>query len=285
MSAKKRKPCRKGFTLIELLVVIAIISILAAILFPAFSNAREKARQSSCSSNLKQFMLGIIQYSADYDEGMPLAWKTPAGIGEKAGADLGKTPQGAWVALQPYMKSTQIFQCPSDGETKETKVGKNTTATTDIPSTTKYTYFQAFGMSYKFTKDNFSAVEGYGGIKASDIGTNGKMWVAPPGGTTFVAPPFPMPISYFARPAETRVVRDIDPPYDIENTGEQMHHPHGMNIGFADGHVKFYTNQIAVLKLCDGPTFSPARVDAAGLDTGQANGDGTCNTMGVERKK
>jgi len=64
---------RSGFTLIELLVVIAIIAILAAILFPVFARAREKARQSSCQSNLKQIMLAELQYMADYDQCLPIA--------------------------------------------------------------------------------------------------------------------------------------------------------------------------------------------------------------------
>ena len=59
---------RRAFTLIELLVVIAIIAILAAILFPVFAKAREKARQSSCLSNTKQLALGMLQYTQDYDE-------------------------------------------------------------------------------------------------------------------------------------------------------------------------------------------------------------------------
>jgi prepilin-type N-terminal cleavage/methylation domain-containing protein/prepilin-type processing-associated H-X9-DG protein len=63
---------RKGFTLIELLVVIAIIAILAAILFPVFAKAREKARQITCSSNMKQIGLAMIQYVQDYDENYPL---------------------------------------------------------------------------------------------------------------------------------------------------------------------------------------------------------------------
>src|SRR5450432_3222602 len=63
---------RTGFTLIELLVVIAIIAILAAILFPVFARAREKARQVSCISNAKQIVLGALMYSQDYDEGCPL---------------------------------------------------------------------------------------------------------------------------------------------------------------------------------------------------------------------
>ncbi|MEN6304741.1 MAG: prepilin-type N-terminal cleavage/methylation domain-containing protein, partial [Armatimonadia bacterium] len=62
---------RRGFTLIELLVVIAIIAILAAILFPVFAKAREKARQSSCLSNMKQMGLACLQYAQDYDEVLP----------------------------------------------------------------------------------------------------------------------------------------------------------------------------------------------------------------------
>jgi prepilin-type N-terminal cleavage/methylation domain-containing protein/prepilin-type processing-associated H-X9-DG protein len=97
-----------GFTLIELLVVIAIIAILAAILFPVFARARENARRASCQSNLKQIGLGILQYAQDYDE------KYPRGI--YGGTYLG-APQNmaTWdFVIQPYMKSTQILQCPSD---------------------------------------------------------------------------------------------------------------------------------------------------------------------------
>ena len=99
------RPSRRGFTLIELLVVIAIIGILAAILFPAFARARENARRSSCQSNLKQIGLGIAQYTQDYDERMPYAahnleWYEGRGTG--------------WMDdLQPYVKSTQLFTCPS----------------------------------------------------------------------------------------------------------------------------------------------------------------------------
>ena len=100
---------RKGFTLIELLVVIAIIAILAAILFPVFARARENARRASCQSNLKQIGLGLIQYSQDYDELMPNAWFGPNGYG-----DSNNTTVYKWMdAIQPYIKSTQLFTCPS----------------------------------------------------------------------------------------------------------------------------------------------------------------------------
>src|SRR6476646_9508495 len=103
-------PLRKalrGFTLIELLVVIAIIAILAAILFPVFGRARENARRSSCQSNLKQIGLGVIQYTQDYDERMPT---NSLGIGPSIQIVI--WPQ----MVQPYLKSTQIFQCPSDSD-------------------------------------------------------------------------------------------------------------------------------------------------------------------------
>ena len=64
---------RRAFTLIELLVVIAIIAVLAAILFPVFAQAREKARQTACLSNMRQMTLGVMMYAQDYDETLPLA--------------------------------------------------------------------------------------------------------------------------------------------------------------------------------------------------------------------
>lgn len=102
---------RGAFTLIELLVVVAIISLLAAILFPVFSQARERARRSSCASNFRQIGLGMMQYAQDYDETMPLF--SYNGFGGYNGADGAR-----WADLiQPYLKSTQIFDCPSGTKT------------------------------------------------------------------------------------------------------------------------------------------------------------------------
>ncbi|HEY3330588.1 MAG TPA: DUF1559 domain-containing protein [Capsulimonadaceae bacterium] len=94
-----------GFTLIELLVVIAIIAILAAILFPVFATAREKARQTSCASNLKQLGIGFVQYSQDYDELMPTKY-------------TGAPTAVNWACVMyPYIKSTGTYACPDDVST------------------------------------------------------------------------------------------------------------------------------------------------------------------------
>jgi prepilin-type N-terminal cleavage/methylation domain-containing protein len=132
----KESKKQHGFTLIELLVVIAIIAILAAILFPVFAKAREKARETSCLSNTKQIGLAIMQYVQDYDEAYPDSSITCNDDPENAnlcryakgyqGAlhitawgnrkllDDGVSIGGHVKYLNPYVKNTQIFVCPSD---------------------------------------------------------------------------------------------------------------------------------------------------------------------------
>ena len=119
----------KGFTLIELLVVIAIIAILAAILFPVFAQAREKARQTGCLNNTKQISLAFVQYLDDYDETYPTDLFNNCGASDmvttaKAGYPgskyyfqcdaTGRSSEYTWMdALYPYIKNLSIFDCPS----------------------------------------------------------------------------------------------------------------------------------------------------------------------------
>lgn len=123
---------RRGFTLIELLVVIAIIAILAAILFPVFAKAREKARQSSCLSNLKQIGLAALQYTSDYDEQFPRYLNLAI-----AGYNDGICTGGMSVisTLLPYCKSVQIFQCPS-----QKPIRSYTFGTTNIVEKSSYIF-------------------------------------------------------------------------------------------------------------------------------------------------
>jgi prepilin-type N-terminal cleavage/methylation domain-containing protein/prepilin-type processing-associated H-X9-DG protein len=95
------RPVKRGFTLIELLVVIAVIAILAAILFPVFAQARDKARSVSCLSNARQLGMAIQMYAQDWDEGLVLTEHSDG---------------SSWIdTLQPYSKSRLLARCPSDG--------------------------------------------------------------------------------------------------------------------------------------------------------------------------
>src|SRR5439155_25134125 len=94
---------RPAFTLIELLVVIAIIAILAAILFPVFAMARERARMSACLSNMRQIGSGLMMYAQDWDETFPYTFFSD------------KEPIYVWKnAVRPYLKSIDVLMCPSN---------------------------------------------------------------------------------------------------------------------------------------------------------------------------
>ena len=120
---------KSGFTLIELLVVIAIIAIITAIFFPVFATAREKARQTSCTSNMKQLSLGVFQYAQDYDETLPCG--TVAMVNGYTNFGVGWAGQ-----IYPYLKSIGVYACPND-----------TTQPTTNMSTISYAYNWEFVVS------------------------------------------------------------------------------------------------------------------------------------------
>ena len=126
MQTQCKQTVKRGFTLIELLIVIAIIAILAAILFPVFARARENARRSSCSSNLKQIGLAFLQYAQDYDEKFTPQYTEGSGAAGFVAVNVdSSTADKGWAELlQPYLKSRQIFQCPSES-TLQAAAGNN----------------------------------------------------------------------------------------------------------------------------------------------------------------
>jgi prepilin-type processing-associated H-X9-DG protein/prepilin-type N-terminal cleavage/methylation domain-containing protein len=219
-----------GFTLIELLVVIAIISILAAILFPVFATAREKARQTACASNEKQLGLGIIQYTQDYDEElMPIS---------------GTTTRWTQIAL-PYVKSYGVYVCPDDtGYNDMTATGGGDRET--------------YGMNIKLSVYQ-SASSTYNGISAAQINYPSELCMlveddlnyvpgqsAGYGGSTSLASPALgySNVWYACASAAGCYSPTVDSEYNAPATFADFatpftRHNGGANVLFADGHVKW----------------------------------------------
>ncbi|MCW5934295.1 MAG: prepilin-type N-terminal cleavage/methylation domain-containing protein [Fimbriimonadia bacterium] len=137
---------RHGFTLIELLVVIAIIAILAAILFPVFAAAREKARQTTCVSNMKQILTSAVMYNQDYDEkfhrlltGARVLNNNPNGPDQAIGAE---------DVLNPYVKNQGVWKCPSDSVPRDDCTGPQGTW---FPISYSWTHFQSGAWEHEST--------------------------------------------------------------------------------------------------------------------------------------
>lgn len=203
---------RKGFTLIELLVVIAIIAILAAILFPVFAKAREKARQTSCMSNVKQLGVAWMQYVQDYDEKY-VYWTTTQG-------DNFPSAQPWWVVITPYTKNAQILNCPS-----ETMVGPYV----NYHNSMSVQYQPRYGM-------NPNVQYRAGGLPLAKINYPANLVVLadschPMGDSWRFAWPN-APGAWNSSPNKcTNARTDMDPDYTRHNGGT--------NYTFADGHAKW----------------------------------------------
>lgn len=197
----QKKKSRKGFTLIELLVVIAIIAILAAILFPVFAKAREKARQTACLNNMKQIGTALQMYAQDYDEGIPTY--SPRD---------GTAPAGPWN-LDPYIKNLQIWQCPSGKKGVSQNIGVNMQMfRTDEDDVYFYTT-HAFLSDIKQPSECILFMDTANGYYGD--------WPNPP--------------YFFYPPCRTNAAT----PEDMANKIINVCHNNGVNTVHADGHAKW----------------------------------------------
>jgi len=262
---------RKAFTLIELLVVIAIIAILAAILFPVFARARENARRASCQSNLKQIGLGIMQYTQDYDEKLPMVrWSYADSVasGTPRHAHMGGYTSGGgngdpWVTgwpdlIQPYTKSSQVLYCPSDTRAKSwaspsgsatgtyglISYGMSGCLTTTPPATAARCAFQYIAAEggYNFTHASFKAgslstIQNVSSVfLVGDVATFSYQY----SGFKMTPPSRTYPPYYHLGPDMTDVKADGTQHGGYYGAGNKTgRHFEGANMAYVDGHVKF----------------------------------------------
>ena len=226
---------RAGFTLIELLVVIAIIAILAAILFPVFAQAREKARQTACLSNEKQIGNALLMYLQDYDEALPAPdWgAVPGYTGPERSAFAWQPGRGAtgpgpnapcWAdVFQPYIKSTDVFKCPDDDSgvgTVNNVVGGPLLIGKPLSyALNQFFYYDATGASHLGTNYDGSAT--YSTLK----NPASKLYIVE---------------VYSSRAAELLHPGKTGTNAPGQNTVDLSRHSGGSNYLYADGHVKWH---------------------------------------------
>jgi prepilin-type N-terminal cleavage/methylation domain-containing protein/prepilin-type processing-associated H-X9-DG protein len=221
----------RGFTLIELLVVIAIIAILAAILFPVFAKAREKARQTACLSNEKQIMLGMVQYSQDNDEVFPFIY-----------INIGPTNVGWFQMIHPYIKSHAVFICPDDANS----------------SASPASWFGANPPDYEPPFHTGYIVNVQTGLSPTDGIRNSLAATVSPASTVYLADGAAQPTAYAPFITSASTIKPQawileDPTTDHafspgpslatggsgDWAGPAIRHTEGCNVGFYDGHAKW----------------------------------------------
>ncbi len=213
-----------GFTLIELLVVIAIIAILAAILFPVFATAREKARQTSCASNEKQIGIGFLAYAQDYDEVLPQA-STNGSAGTTANAwdrRLASYLMKITVAGNFYTNQNAVFHCPSD--TAKDGGGNPVRSYTMVQTYRNCCYAVGIGGAFDGTPCPLSIIGSPGQtFMATEQSNSGAIM----GSNNFAAVSRPIGITGYTG-------------QDVDHPGIAFHN-NGWNYLYCDGHVKWNT--------------------------------------------
>lgn len=220
---------KKAFTLIELLVVIAIIAILAAILFPVFAQAREKARAISCLSNLKQAGLAYAMYVQDYDETTPL---------QRSNANGG---QYWYVLIQPYVKSWNLMICPDRSLTSSRK-GNSYPAELNG---------RLLGYGYN---DGWVSDSGYGLSSQIPDPNNPTRTIRP--GKAIAAIQFPSDCTAFGdtydTPGYSIAMDNMLGGSDAPSRTKSMRHNANFNFSFVDGHAKIIKMQVGNYTAPDG---------------------------------
>lgn len=237
---------KRAFTLIELLVVIAIIAILAAILFPVFSQAKAAAKTTACISNARQIGIANKMYLTDYDDTMPIfyAYNSQPAAGQPG-------HKGVEVLLEPYVKNKDVFRSPFDSG--------GPYLATDVPGATSY--WQAYGSSYRFTQCVFSKVAGESSsnnILSTETSIVVETSMESPAETRAMrSEMFP----FFAKnldPGCAKYGYDCDPPYNYYKQWSNR----GGSVIFVDGHAKHVVS---------AGQFDQIKVDPFGHRSGEAN--------------